>query len=222
MTATAAPLPAIELPFYPPPSAGVARDAFPFLLAGIAGGLVLLAGFGAYLFARWRVRRLRFRPVFGSSAGQRGGLGVFGVAGEFGVQNAGANAGFFSVAGVVTPVSAGLVAAGSGSGDSVAGRGAFAAGLPVRDASSGERLGDAFELSLAPIHRPGAVRSASAFLLGLVPRRAATAEIGVAAFEVFEPVAVQSVSRPSSDLGLPSQRAPRKSALNFDLGLSAP
>ncbi|PPF82203.1 hypothetical protein C5B96_09625 [Subtercola sp. Z020] len=59
VTATAAPAPAVELPFYPPPSAGTAYDTFPLLLAGTLAGLVLLLGFATSIFTRWRVRGLR-------------------------------------------------------------------------------------------------------------------------------------------------------------------
>lgn len=68
VTATAAPAPVIELPFYPPPSAGTARDAFPYVIAGVAAAAVLLLGVATYVFTRWRLRRLR---VSSGSASRR-------------------------------------------------------------------------------------------------------------------------------------------------------
>lgn len=211
-TATAAALPPIELPFYPPPSAGVAHDAFPFLLAGIAGGLVLLVGFGSYLFARWRVRRLRFKPLYSARIRQPFGLGAFGH------DAAAFNSEYFSMGLVVSPSGAG-----PGVDASTAARSPFELGLPAVSAAENSELVQAYSVPfgspLAKDERSG--RSASAFLLGWVPRRSASPSASAASLTVFEPVAEAPKAKPDTELGFSRSTSPKK-IQNFDLGFSAP
>lgn len=221
VTATAAPAPVIELPFYPPPSAGTARDTFPFVVAGVAGALVLLGGIATYVFSRWRLRRLGF-----ASTGRRSGNGPSGpLRGAGAVSVAPRTLRLGSIRGGATPLSLqlGLPASSASAHEAPTYELGFRPLASLEQSAETSR--DSLQLGLAPASAASSGGpSIRSFLLGFTRRPKSASEADPAAtFSVFGPRRVAPTPPSQFGLGLPT-RAPRSDGAgggSFDLGLPA-
>ncbi|RFA08354.1 hypothetical protein B7R54_03260 [Subtercola boreus] len=206
VTATAAPAPVIELPFYPPPSAGTARDAFPFVLAGIAAGAVLILGVVAYLVSRRRLGRIRFAPAVGGRP-----VGTVRVG-----QSSEPIAGNLQLPWASTPTQA------------VDGAAPAAFALGFAPLETGARPSDAVAYDAAFESPPVESRSPRETTSGFFSVFARLRRGGVAATEpvsysVFEPLTPRPVPEKQQTFGLSfgKRNPPPDAAGSFDLGLPA-